>query len=175
MAKAPIPPINEPVLDDKGLLAKAWQFWHNTKHKQAGGQAGLDIFPLFHLETTIAASTLDSAGTHTILSVDTAGSYKVREIMLTGDGTNFGAGGDRGISIQDSSGTIIWTIIPNATIESLAAARWGDTEVAYPTTASDLFAASTVGEDLVAVYSGGATDHSGTGSLTISLVLEKIT
>ena len=129
--------------------------------------------PLLYLETTVLASDLDGGGSTIIRIAATGEQFKCREIFLSADGTNFAAGGDRNIAIQDSSGTIIWSIIPNATIESLADGRWGDTEVPMPATASDFFAASTAGENIVAKYSGGTTDHSGTGSLKIMTLLEK--
>lgn len=132
------------------------------------------LSPLKYVEATILASELDSGGSSTILTVASGDQYKVREIILSGDGTNYDASGDRDIVIQDSSGTIQWTIIPNATIESISAARWGDTGVPYPATATDLLSGGTAGENIVAKYSGGTTDHSGTGSIKVLICLEKV-
>ena len=174
MAKVPLPPITNSIQDGNGNIPNVWASFFNTRYKQSGGRSGLDIFPVFYIEATITAGALDSAGSSTILDAFDKDEYKVREIMLSGDGTNYAAGGNRNIAIQDSSGTRIYTIIPNATIESLAAGRWGDTAVAYPTTAADLLGATTPGEDIVAKYSGGSTDHSSTGSLTVMLVVEKV-
>lgn len=174
MAKAPVPPINERMLDERERLTRIWSLWYTDRYKQDGGQSGLDVYPLFYLESTITAAALDGALTVTLHTVKTGDQYKVREIFVSGDGTNFGAGGDRNLAIQDSSGTRIYTVITNALLESLTATRWGGTGVPFPTTAATLFAATTAGENIVAKYSGGTTDHSGTGSIKVLLVLEKI-
>lgn len=122
-------------------------------------------------EATITAADLDSAGTSTIIDSSGSEQYKIREIILSGAGTNYGSGGNRTIDITD--GTTSWSIIPNATIESLAAGRWGDTAVAWPASASDINTASVAGTDIYATYAGGTTDHSGTGSLTLLVAYER--
>lgn len=121
---------------------------------------------------TCAATGLDSAGKVNVASAFPGNSYKIRDIHLVGGGTNFAAGGNRLLDLTD--GTTVWTTIANADIESAPAAslRWGDTKVPFLTGKSAV--ASVVGAQIYFVYSGGTTDHSGTGSIQFSVCLEKI-
>ena len=112
------------------------------------------------------------AGTVTLLNAVTGEQWKIREIFLSGAGTNFNGGGDRLLDIKE--GTTIYSTIPAATLQTLAAARWGDTGVPFPATASHLTTATALGADVVAQYSGGATDYTA-GSLTIILTAERVT
>ena len=98
-------------------------------------------------------------------------SYKIRDVILVGGGTNFAAGGNRLISLTD--GTTVWTTIANADIESAPSAslRWGDTKVPFLTSTSNT--ASTAGANIYFAYSGGTTDHSATGSISFSVCLER--
>ncbi len=122
-------------------------------------------------ETTVGQAALAGAGTVILLNAAAGEQWKVREIYLSGAGTAFsGGGGDRLLSISD--GTAIWSVIPAATLQSLAAARWGDTGVPFPATAADFTLASALGTDITAAYSGGATDYSA-GSCTIIIVAER--
>lgn len=123
-------------------------------------------------ETTVGQAALASAGTVTLLTSTAAQQWKVREIYLSGDGTDFsGGGGDRLLDITDGSSA--WTTIPAATLQSLAIARWFDTGVPAPATASHFTTASTAGDNIVAQYSGGTTDYTA-GSLTIVLIAERV-
>lgn len=124
-----------------------------------------------YTEVTVAASDLDSSGTKTIIDSSGTEQYKIREIILSAAGTNYAAGGDRDIAITD--GTTTWTVIPNSVIESLAGGRWDSTEVPLPSTAAHINTASAAGTDIYAIYSGGTTDHSGTGSLTLIIGYER--
>ena len=118
-------------------------------------------------ETTVGQAALSTGGEVILLDTLTGETWKVLDIVLSADGTNFsGGGGDRLLDITD--GTSIWSVIPAATLQSLAVARWGDAGMPNPATASHLFAASASGTDIVAKYSGGATDYTA-GSLTIRL------
>lgn len=165
---SPAPTLHR-VLSDLGTTVPVWQRWFNAVFERLD-----DTAEISYIQKTIAFSDLSSAASFTIQAAGpVTDSWKVREVFLSGDGTNFNAGGDRLINIQDTSGTIIFTVIPEATLESLAAARWGDTGTPYPATASDLFAGSTAGENIIAKYSGGATDYT-SGSLTITVLLEKV-
>ena len=167
--KIPDLPWNQFLTANSGeFISSEWGQWITIMRNRIETYNPIEI-----VEATLDATTLDSAGTETIKAVGTDEQYKVREIFLTGAGTNFGSGGDRTIVIQDSSGTSKYTVIPNATIESLAAGRWGDTAVPYPASSADMNTATVKGEDLVAKYTGGTTDHT-TGSLTVILTLEKV-
>lgn len=125
---------------------------------------------LHAFETTVGQAALVSTGTVTLLNAVTGEQWKVREIFLSGDGTNF-SGGDRLLDIKE--GTRIYSEIPAATLQSLAVARWGDAGTPFPVTALDLTTATALGQDIVAQYSGGATDYTA-GSLTIVLIAEQV-
>jgi len=122
-------------------------------------------------ETAVGQGALAAAGQ--VVLVDSSGSeqYKISEIYLSGAGTNFsGGGGDRDLDITD--GTAVYATIPAATLQALAAGRWGDAGVPFPASAADLTAASAAGVDIVAQYSGGTTDYTA-GSCTIVIVAER--
>lgn len=123
-------------------------------------------------ETTVGQAALATGGTVVLLDSSAAQQWKVREIYLSGDGTNFsGGGGDRDLDIKE--GTTIYSTIPAATLQALAIARWFDTGVPAPATAAHFTTASAAGADIVAAYSGGAADYTA-GSLTIVLVAERV-
>lgn len=139
-----------------------WRFLHDLYQ-----QTGLSVF-----EVTVAQADLAGGGQKLLIRAGAGEQWKIRGIVLSGDGTNFsGGGGDRDLAITD--GTSIWSVIPAATLQSLAAARWGDTGVPFPATAAHLFAASASGTNIVAEYSGGTTDYTA-GSCTIMLLAEAL-
>ncbi|KKK74365.1 hypothetical protein LCGC14_2884480, partial [marine sediment metagenome] len=108
-----------------------------------------------------------SAASKILLDAAAGETWKILDIVLSADGTDFsGGGGDRLLSITD--GTSIWSVIPAATLQSLAVARWGDAGMPDPATASHLFAESASGTDIVAEYSGGSADYTA-GSLTLRI------
>lgn len=119
--------------------------------------------------TTVNQSAVASAAEITLLNAASGERWLPRDIFLSGDGTNF-SGGDRDLSITDNTST--WSVIPAATQQSLATARWGDTGVPFPATASHLTTASVSSTNIVAKYSGGATDYSA-GECTIVLMAER--
>lgn len=127
--------------------------------------------PIRYTEVTVAHTDVASAASKTLVDSSGTQQFKIRDIFLTGAGTNFSAGGDRTLSITD--GTTTWSVIPNATLESLAAGRWGDTAVAWPTSAAAMNTASVAGTDIVAKYAGGTTDHNA-GSLTLVIAYEQV-
>lgn len=136
-----------------------------------GTISGLSVIRAF--QTTVGQASLASGGTVKLLDAATAEQWKVRGIFLSGAGTNFsGGGGDRLLDIKE--GTTIFSVIPAATLQTLAAAVWGDTGVPFPATAAHLTTATAAGADIVAAYSGGATDYSA-GELTIVLLAEQVT
>jgi hypothetical protein len=162
-------PTRDKISDGPVGINRTWSDWFRDLRQRV-----LDSTSGAFQEFTISASDLDGAGIKVLIQSSAKESFKIRDIILSGSGTNFGAGGNRNISIQDRSGTHTYTTIPNATIESLTAGRWGSTAVPLPT-GSDVFAASTLGEDIIAKYTGGTSDHSGVGSLTLMIRYERIT
>lgn len=126
---------------------------------------------LVSLDLTLTAALLDSGGKVVAIAAGN-GQWKVRNITLVGGGTNFGAGGDRNISMTD--GTTIWTTIANADIEAAPAASlpWGNAKVPMLTGTSDT--ASAANAEIRFAYSGGTTDHSAVGSVKVNVLLEKV-
>lgn len=128
--------------------------------------------PMKWVDVAVTAAALDAAGTANVIAGVAGDQYKIRGIRLVGGGTNYGAGGDRNISLTD--GTTTWTTIANADIESAPAAtlEWGDAKVPFLTGTSNT--ASVAGQAIRFAYSGGTTDHGGVGSITFSVCLEKV-
>jgi hypothetical protein len=133
---------------------------------------GVAIGALFWKDVTVTAALLDGGGAVNVIAGAGVKQYKVRNIRLVGGGTSFGAGGDRLISLTD--GTTVYTTIANADIESAPAATldWGNAKVPFLTGVSDT--ASAAGAAIQFKYSGGTTDHGGTGSIKFSVCLEKV-
>lgn len=140
----------------------------------AGGTLSADSISLSFLkyvDVAVTAAVLDGAGNQVVVTAGTGDRFKIREIILVGGGTNFGAGGNRNIILTD--GTTTYTTIANADIEAAPAAslRWGDTKVPFSGGTSNT--ATVAGQNLRFTYSGGTTDHT-TGSITFSVGLEKV-
>ncbi len=124
------------------------------------------------VDVTVTAALLDSAGTVNVIGAVSGDQYKIRNIRLVGGGVNYGAGGDRAISLTD--GTTVWTTIATGDIKAAPSATldWGNAKVAFLTGTSDT--ASVSNQAIRFVYSGGTTDHSATGSIKFSVCLEKV-
>ena len=165
------PPPRVPMADADGAVPPVWQTWFEKIFLRVGGGVGAPIIgDIAVFQTTVGQAALASAGTVILLDAAKGEQWRVRELVLSGAGTNF-SGGDRLLSVSDGAST--WTVVPAATLQALAAARWGDTGVPFPATAAHLTASSTAGVDIVAQYSGGATDHSA-GSLTLVVMAERM-
>ena len=166
------PPTRGVIAGPDFLAAPVWRSWFELIFRRVGGVTGKPIVgQVAVFETSVGQAALASAGTVKLLDALSGERWKVREIYLSGAGTNFsGGGGDRLLDIRD--GTATWSVIPAATLQSLAAARWGDTGVPFPATAADFTLASALGTDITAKYSGGGTDYTA-GSATIVLVAER--
>lgn len=125
------------------------------------------------IDVAATAALLDSAGTVPVVPAVAGRSYKIRNIILVGGGTNFAAGGNRLIDLTD--GTTVYTTIANADIESAPSASlmWGNAKVPFLTGTSNT--TTVAGQAVRFAYSGGTTDHSATGSITFSVQLERIT
>lgn len=123
-------------------------------------------------DVTVGQAALASGGSVVLYKALEGEQYRVRELFLNSGGTNFsGGGGDRLLGISD--GTTVYSVIPAANIQTLANRHWGEGST-FPFPASAAMNTLTVaGADLVALYSGGATDYTA-GSLVLSGVLERI-
>ena len=144
------------------ITAAGGAFWADGDG--VAGNPTIDV-ALQVFETTVGQAALATGGEVILLDAATGETWKVIDIVLSADGTNF-SGGDRLLDITD--GTSIWSVVPAATLQTLAVNRWGDAGMPNPATASHLFAASASGADIVAKYSGGATDYT-VGSITLRI------
>jgi hypothetical protein len=126
---------------------------------------------LITFDVTVGQASLASGGSVVLKTSNGTERYKIRSLQLNSGGTNFSGGsGDRLGQVTD--GTTVYSVIPAATMQSLANAQWGAT--ALPNPASAAINTSTVaGADLVFKYSGGTLDYTA-GSLVISGVLERV-
>lgn len=121
---------------------------------------------------TVGFGDIDAAGTKEIIPAVTGKSWRIREVNINGAGTNFSGGsGDRNLRIQDSSGTVVVTTIPTASIATLVSARLGSSAVPIPDSAYP--AVTTAGEAVVALYQGGTADYTA-GSVTIEILAERV-
>lgn len=167
------PPTQGPLINtESGHAVQSFTQWLELMFLRVGGALGRDVpGDIAVYQTTVGQAALASGGTVILLDALSGEEWKTREIFLSGAGTNFsGGGGDRLLTISD--GTSTWSIIPAATLQSLAVARWGNSGVPFPATAAHLTTASVVGVDITASYSGGTSDYTA-GSLTLVLTMER--
>ena len=174
MPEVRIPAPRRVVADpETGLIARDWWRFFHDLWQRVGGEG--DITVLFStdeairaFEVTVAFGDLASAGSKTLLEAATGETWKITGLALTAAGTDFtGGGGDRLLAITD--GTTTWSIIPAATLGTLAIARWGDAGMPDPGTPADFFVPSAESTSIVAQYSGGSADYAA-GSCTIRVL-----
>lgn len=133
---------------------------------------------LYTVEVALGQAALASAGKVAIYTPPNATQQiKIREIVLSGEGTAFsGGGGDRLISVTD--GTSTWTAITAALLGTPVATRWGGSGVPYPATKAHLTTASVTGTPaaptVYAQYSGGTADYTA-GALKLIVTYEIVT
>ncbi len=165
------PPTQASIINTaSGAALQHFVQWLELVYSRIGGALGRDVpGDIAVYQTTVGQAALASAGSVILLDALVGEQWKIREAFLSGAGTNF-SGGDRLLTISD--GTTTWSVIPAATMQTLAVARWGDTGVPFPATAAHLTAASVAGTDITATYSGGASDYTA-GSLTLILTVER--
>ncbi len=120
----------------------------------------------FTLEATIRHSDLREDGRKVLLSLQSNARAKLRDIVLSGAGTDF-RGGDRNLVITD--GASVWTVIPAARLKNLAASRWGSRDLPFPTDPAHLLAPSRPDVPIIARYSSGTRDYeAGTPTLVMT-------
>jgi hypothetical protein len=132
---------------------------------------GVTLGKIFYKEVTATFTTLATNAQVVVQASSGSQQYKVRRIMLSGAGTNFsGGGGDRLLKLTD--GTSIYTVVPAASLQTLAASTWGATATPYPASAAHINTATAAGVNLYLQYSGGTADYTA-GSCTFIVELEK--
>jgi hypothetical protein len=145
-------------------VKKAWEYFQAQGDSYIGRLRGFSV--------TVGFADVATAGSKTLFAPATGETWRLHTLFLLGPFTNFSAGGDRLLSIK--AGTPVYSVIPNATLESLAAARWGETALPFAATAAHGSAAIAAATPLVALYSGGTTDHDA-GSLVLQGIVERLT
>jgi len=126
---------------------------------------------LIAFDVTVNQSELASGGSAVLLTSLNNEQYKIRELYLNSDGTNFSGGsGDRAATISD--GTTDFSVIPAATLQSLVNARWGDTGLPFPASSS-INTSTSAGSNITIAYSGGSNDYTA-GELTLSGIVERV-
>lgn len=139
-------------------------------------QAGFDTpdvnANIIRFDTIVDQADLAAGGNEILLAGDGTKTYKILGLWLNSGGTNFsGGGGDRLGQITD--GTTVYSVIPAATMQSLANATWGDTALPFPASAP-INQSTVAAQNLRFSYSGGTTDYTA-GQLTISGCAIRIT
>ncbi len=145
-------------------IPRIWEYFRDQGASHVGMVKGFSV--------TVAHTDLATAGVKTLVAPATGETWRLHTLFLLGPFTNFSAGGNRLLSIYSS--TAIYSVVPNATLETLAAARWGETALPFPTTAAWGTTAFSAANPLVAAYSGGTTDHDA-GSLVLQGLVERVT
>jgi len=124
-----------------------------------------------YVDVTVTQADLAGLGTKILIPAVAGAQYKIRNMFLNSGGTNFsGGGGDRNMGISD--GTTVYSVVPAATMQSLANAAWGATALPFPASAA-IDTSTAVGAALRAVYSGGTADYTA-GSLVLSIQYERV-
>lgn len=146
-----------------GDAVSADQTIMTTRATSIGNCAALKTY-----DVTFTFSDLALGGA---LGIVQGGGYRVRNMWLNSGGTNFSGGGGNRL-IQVSDGTAAYTVIPAAIAQAAVNLVWGTaTDMPFP--ASVAIDRQTTGSLFIA-YSGGTTDYTA-GSLTLTLLLEKVT
>ncbi len=126
---------------------------------------------LIYVDVTVGQAALAAAGSVTLRASSGSIQYKIRNIFVNSNGTNFsGGGGDRLLSITDN--TTVYSLVPAASLQTLANTAWGSVGVPFPASAA-INTNTAAGAAIVAKYSGGTADYTA-GSVVISLILERV-
>jgi hypothetical protein len=126
---------------------------------------------LITFNVTVGQAALATGGAVTLVDSSGAKQYRIKQLQLNSGGTNFsGGGGDRLGQVTD--GTTVYSVIPAASLQTLANAQWGATALPNPASAA-INTLTVAGTDLTFKYSGGATDYTA-GSLVISGLVERV-
>jgi hypothetical protein len=127
---------------------------------------------LIGFDVTATAAQLAGGNSVQLINASTeTAQYRIRALQINSGGTNFsGGGGNRLGQVTDT--TTVYSVIPAASLQTLANATWGATALPFPASAA-INTLTTAGADLLFQYSGGTTDYSA-GSIVISGVVERI-
>ncbi len=131
-----------------------------------------DVSPnLVSFNVTVGQAALASGGAVALITSSGSKQYKIKELQMNLGGTNFSGGSGNRLG-QVTDGTTVYSVVPAASLQTLANAQWGVT--ALPNPASAAINTSTVaGANLSFKYSGGTTDYTA-GSVVISGLAERV-
>lgn len=135
-------------------------------NSQKSLESGADLAKagaVIYTDVTCSAALLDGALKVEVAPAKVGIQYKVRDVVLVGGGTSFGAGGDRLLSLTD--GTTVYTTIANADLESAPAASLPFGNAKVPMLTGTIDTKTVENQALRFQYSGGTTDHGGVGSI----------
>lgn len=125
---------------------------------------------LVTFDTQVTALNLAAGQVFPLYVASDFAQYRVRSLQVNRGGTNFsGGGGDRLAEITD--GTTSYSVIPAASLQTLANTQWGAAGLPNPASAA-INTETFVGANLSIRYSGGTADYTA-GTFTVSGVLEK--
>lgn len=126
---------------------------------------------LISFDVTVGQAALATGGAVTLVASSGSKQFKIRSLQLNSGGTNFsGGGGDRLGQVTD--GTTVYSVVPAATMQSLANAQWGVTALPNPAAAA-INTSTAAGAAITFKYSGGTTDYTA-GSLVITGLVEQV-
>jgi hypothetical protein len=126
---------------------------------------------LISFDVTVGHAALAAGGSVTLIASSGVKQYKIRSLQINSGGTNFsGGGGDRLGQVTD--GTTVYSVIPAASLQTLANAQWGATAIPNPASAA-INTSTVLGANLTFKYSGGTTDYTA-GSVVISGIVERV-
>lgn len=127
---------------------------------------------LIRFDVTVTAAALAAGSSVTLFASSGAKQYQIINLWVNAGGTNFsGGGGDRLLSIKDNVTT--YSIVPAASLQTLANTTWGATGLPFPAGGVALNTSTAAGAFIVARYSGGTGDY-GAGSVVISGLLQRV-
>jgi len=126
---------------------------------------------LVSFDVAVTAAELATGGSaQLVVAGSQTARYLIRTLQINSGGTNFsGGGGDRLGQVTDA--TTVYSVIPAASLQTLANATWGSTALPFPASAA-IATLTAAGEDLLFQYSGGTTDYSA-GSIVISGLVQR--
>jgi hypothetical protein len=129
---------------------------------------------LVYVSASIDRTLLATGGSITLIeAIATTKSYRCIDLYLSGSLFPF-TGGNRNLYIGDFLGVVNFTVITAATLQSPVNARWGSTAIPYSST-SGISQASSVGSNICMQYTGGTTDYTGGGPLTLTGIFLRVT
>lgn len=125
---------------------------------------------IVRVDTAVSVAALNS-GAVTIFTSGAGKQYKILNMWVNSGGTNFSSvGGDRLMAIGD--GITVYSVIPAASLQTLANTAWGATGLPFPASAP-VNTSTAVAANITASNSGGATNYT-TGTVTISMLLQRV-